>query len=233
MPKGTQTFAAATLPGRHCCCGAQARPSLLVDKPCAVPIATLRDEHPGPLCARPGLLPLTPPAIPIPQRSPADDIQSTCDSLGFEKLKILSVEPGKDENEGYVTFQVGNCVCFIVGSSCGLCMGGGASPLHDVLTLPVMQLVQKRRPRCCPWRVAGHCRLLACFKDRAALRTQPVFCSLPSPHPPAHQTWFKTQGQMGQRAQGWHTQAFVERSRFLKNDSGRWLYVDGEQEWQR
>ncbi|PRW58549.1 pre translocase subunit [Chlorella sorokiniana] len=79
-----------------------------------------------------------------------DDIQATCDSLGFEKLKILSVEAGKDENEGYVTFQA----------------------------------------------------------------------------------WFKNQGQMGQRAQGWHTQTFVERSRFLK-EGGRWLYVDGEQEWKR
>ena len=37
----------------------------------------------------------------------ADDIQATCDKLGFEKLKILAAEPGKDENEGYVTFQVG------------------------------------------------------------------------------------------------------------------------------
>lgn len=40
-------------------------------------------------------------------RRPADDIQATCDSLGFEKLKIVSVEGGKDEDEGYVTFQVG------------------------------------------------------------------------------------------------------------------------------
>lgn len=45
------------------------------------------------------------------------------------------------------------------------------------------------------------------------------------------QTYFKTKGQVGQRAQGWHTQSFVEKSRFLKGEDGRWLYVDGEQEW--
>ncbi|KAL4420020.1 hypothetical protein ABPG77_001270 [Micractinium sp. CCAP 211/92] len=79
-----------------------------------------------------------------------DDVIATCEKLGFEKLKILSVEPGKDDDEGFVTFQA----------------------------------------------------------------------------------WFKNVGQMGQRAQGWHTQTFVERSRFLRHD-GRWLYVDGEQDWKR
>jgi SEC-C motif-containing protein len=45
------------------------------------------------------------------------------------------------------------------------------------------------------------------------------------------QTYFKTKGQVGQRAQGWHTQSFVEKSRFLKGTDGKWLYVDGEQDW--
>jgi SEC-C motif-containing protein len=45
------------------------------------------------------------------------------------------------------------------------------------------------------------------------------------------QTWFKTKGQQGQRAQGWTTQSFVEKSRFLKGADGKWLYVDGEQDW--
>lgn len=46
------------------------------------------------------------------------------------------------------------------------------------------------------------------------------------------QTWFKVVKQIGQRQQGWHTQTFVERSRFLRDgESGRWLYVEGEQEW--
>lgn len=46
----------------------------------------------------------------------------------------------------------------------------------------------------------------------------------PSARLPAYpQAWFKNVGQMGQRAQGWHTQTFVERSRFLRHD-GRWLY---------
>jgi SEC-C motif-containing protein len=44
------------------------------------------------------------------------------------------------------------------------------------------------------------------------------------------QTYFKVGGQKGQRAQGWYTQSFVEDSRFLKED-GKWLYVDGTQEW--
>jgi len=44
------------------------------------------------------------------------------------------------------------------------------------------------------------------------------------------QTWFKVKGQKGQRAQGFHTQSFVERSRFLR-EGGRWLYVDGDQDW--
>ncbi len=46
------------------------------------------------------------------------------------------------------------------------------------------------------------------------------------------QAWFKTIDQLGQRAQGWHTQTFVERSRFLR-EGGKWLYVDGEQDWKR
>ncbi|EFN59379.1 hypothetical protein CHLNCDRAFT_137852 [Chlorella variabilis] len=79
-----------------------------------------------------------------------DDVLATIDKLGFERLKVLSVEPGKDEDEGFVTFQA----------------------------------------------------------------------------------WFKNRGQLGQRAQGWHTQTFVERSRFLRED-GKWLYVDGEQDWKR
>lgn len=79
-----------------------------------------------------------------------DDVVATCDKLGFERLKIMSIEPGKDDDEGFVTFQV----------------------------------------------------------------------------------WFKNVQQDGQRPQGWHTQTFVERSRFLK-DSGRWLYVDGEQDWKQ
>lgn len=38
------------------------------------------------------------------------------------------------------------------------------------------------------------------------------------------QAWFKNVGQLGQRAQGFHTQTFVERSRFLRTEAGRWLY---------
>ena len=45
------------------------------------------------------------------------------------------------------------------------------------------------------------------------------------------QTWLKVRGQQGQRAQGFHQQSFVERSRFLRDVGGRWLYVDGEQDW--
>jgi SEC-C motif-containing protein len=46
------------------------------------------------------------------------------------------------------------------------------------------------------------------------------------------QVWFKVTKQIGQRQQGWHTQTFVERSRFLRDgESGRWLYVEGEQDW--
>jgi hypothetical protein len=33
----------------------------------------------------------------------------TCRGL-LQKLKVLEVEPGKDEQEGFVTFQV-RCVC--------------------------------------------------------------------------------------------------------------------------
>ncbi|PSC68836.1 zinc chelation isoform B [Micractinium conductrix] len=79
-----------------------------------------------------------------------DDIIATCDKLGFEKLKVLSVEPGADENEGFVTFQA----------------------------------------------------------------------------------WFKNVQQLGQRAQGFNKQTFVERSRFLRQ-GGKWLYVDGEQDWKQ
>ena len=47
-------------------------------------------------------------------------------------------------------------------------------------------------------------------------------------------TYFKVVGQQGQRAQGFHTQSFIERSRFLRRPSdGAWLYVDGEQDWQQ
>jgi len=47
-------------------------------------------------------------------------------------------------------------------------------------------------------------------------------------------TYFKVVGQQGQRAQGFHTQSFIERSRFLRRSSdGAWLYVDGEQDWQQ
>jgi uncharacterized protein YchJ len=38
------------------------------------------------------------------------------------------------------------------------------------------------------------------------------------------QAWFKNVGQLGQRAQGFHTQTFVERSRFLRTEAGKWLY---------
>ena len=96
-----------------------------------------------------------------------DDVLATIDKLGFERLKVLSVEPGKDEDEGFVTFQV----------CCGAGWGCAA-----------------RRLRCRP---VASCLLL--------------------------QAWFKNRGQLGQRAQGWHTQTFVERSRFLRED-GKWLY---------
>eukprot|EP00887_Chlorella_sp_A99_P005389 scaffold1.g5389.t1 len=43
-------------------------------------------------------------------------------------------------------------------------------------------------------------------------------------------TWFKVRGQEGQRAQGAYTQTFVEHSHF-KREGGRWLYVNGEQDW--
>lgn len=45
------------------------------------------------------------------------------------------------------------------------------------------------------------------------------------------QTWFKVKGQQGKRAQGWKTQSFVEKSKFRKDASGQWLYLDGEQDW--
>lgn len=45
------------------------------------------------------------------------------------------------------------------------------------------------------------------------------------------QTWFKVRRQIGQRTKGWHTQTFTEKSRFLR-ENGRWLYVDGEQNWE-
>lgn len=46
-------------------------------------------------------------------------------------------------------------------------------------------------------------------------------------------TYFKVCGQQGQRSKGFHQQSFVERSRFLKGEDGRWLYVDGKQEWKQ
>jgi SEC-C motif-containing protein len=45
------------------------------------------------------------------------------------------------------------------------------------------------------------------------------------------QTFFKVRQQQGQRAQGFHTQTFIEKSRFLK-EGDRWLYVDGDQDWE-
>ena len=53
-----------------------------------------------------------------------------------------------------------------------------------------------------------------------------------APPPARSQTYFKVKGQLGQRKQGFHTQTFVERSRFLRKD-GRWLYVDGDQNWNK
>jgi uncharacterized protein YchJ len=46
------------------------------------------------------------------------------------------------------------------------------------------------------------------------------------------QTYFKVKGQQGQRSQGFHTQSFVEKSRFLKSSDGVWLYENGEQDWE-
>jgi SEC-C motif-containing protein len=43
------------------------------------------------------------------------------------------------------------------------------------------------------------------------------------------QTWFKVKDQQGKRAQGWKTQSFVEKSKFRRDTTGRWLYLDGEQ----
>lgn len=78
------------------------------------------------------------------------DVKATCDKITWDKLKIISSDPGSSENESFVTFQ----------------------------------------------------------------------------------TYFKVRGQQGQRAQGWHTQSFVEKSRFLRDEqTGKWLYVDGEQDW--
>lgn len=45
------------------------------------------------------------------------------------------------------------------------------------------------------------------------------------------QVYFKVRKQQGSRAQGFHVQTFVEKSRFLRED-GRWLYVDGKQDWE-
>ena len=45
------------------------------------------------------------------------------------------------------------------------------------------------------------------------------------------QVYFKVKKQQGSRAQGFHVQTFVEKSRFLRED-GKWLYVDGEQDWE-
>lgn len=58
-------------------------------------------------------------------------------------------------------------------------------------------------------------------------------CCLPRPPSTAsNKLRFKNRQQQGQRAQGWHTQTFVEKSRFLRED-GKWLYVDGEQDWKK
>lgn len=46
------------------------------------------------------------------------------------------------------------------------------------------------------------------------------------------QTYFKVRGQQGQRSQGFHTQTFIEKSRFLRVD-GMWLYENGEQDWEQ
>lgn len=46
------------------------------------------------------------------------------------------------------------------------------------------------------------------------------------------QTYFKVKGQQGQRSQGFHTQSFIEKSRFLKSSDGAWLYENGEQDWE-
>lgn len=51
-------------------------------------------------------------------------------------------------------------------------------------------------------------------------------------HAPPRFLQFKNVKQMGQRPQGSFQQSFVERSRFLRHD-GRWLYVDGEQDWKK
>ncbi len=45
------------------------------------------------------------------------------------------------------------------------------------------------------------------------------------------QVYFKVKKQQGSRAQGFHVQTFVEKSKFLRED-GKWLYVDGEQDWE-
>lgn len=45
------------------------------------------------------------------------------------------------------------------------------------------------------------------------------------------QVYFKVRKQQGSRAQGFHVQTFIEKSRFLK-EGGKWLYVDGEQDWE-
>lgn len=76
------------------------RPGCLASEACFAPCIF------EPVLAR-ALSPSQSSTHPSSCRPTADDIQATCDSLGFEKLKILSVEQGKDENEGYVTFQVG------------------------------------------------------------------------------------------------------------------------------
>jgi len=71
--------------------------------------------------AQPGSLPATSTALPAYQlpapcslHGPAPAALLPCVSVAVgsacvceQKLKILEVEPGKDENEGYVTFQVG------------------------------------------------------------------------------------------------------------------------------
>jgi uncharacterized protein YchJ len=45
------------------------------------------------------------------------------------------------------------------------------------------------------------------------------------------QAFFKVRGQRGQRAQGFHTQSFRERSRFLRQGE-KWLFIEGDQDWE-
>lgn len=132
-----------------------------------------------------------------------------------QKLKILAVEPGKDDDEGYVTFQVR--------AATGLAPQGG-------------NLWCSARIVCLHWAAIGcaerQLKANSSFQEHACTDITCVAAFFTSEHPlvdglvplPAcTQAWFKNVHQMGQRAQGWHTQTFVERSRFLRHN-GRWLY---------